>query len=109
MTALVYENLLAAIGAAPALPGARCKNRAHLFDGAEPGENPATVEQRHAQALALCSRCDAAKRCLEWFEALPARNRPVGVVAGQINRGPEARDGRPPGRSRSALADAVQP
>ncbi len=82
MTAL--HHLLEALAAAPSLPGARCRGRHHLFDEAAPNEAPEVVEQRHAQVLGLCSRCPAADRCRAWFNALPARHRPHGVVAGQL-------------------------
>jgi len=51
------DAILAAVGAAPALPGAKCKNRSSLFDPAAKGEDPETVSQRHAQALGLCEHC----------------------------------------------------
>lgn len=82
MTAL--HHLLEALAAAPSLPGARCRGRHHLFDEAAPNEASEVVEQRHAQVLGLCSRCPAADRCRAWFNALPARHRPHGVVAGQL-------------------------
>lgn len=78
------EALLAAVGAAPALPGAKCRHRSHLFDEAQPGESPEATEARHQQALGLCRVCPALASCSEWFAALPARKRPPGVVAGQI-------------------------
>jgi WhiB family redox-sensing transcriptional regulator len=99
-----FDTLLAAIAGAPALHGARCRGKSHLFDGAEPGENPATVAARHAQALGLCERCTALARCADWYGDLPKRKRPPGVVAGQVNRGPQERDGRPLGRRRKAEA-----
>jgi hypothetical protein len=99
MTALVYENLLAAIGAAPALPGARCKNRAPLYDPAAPGENFDTVSARHNGR-----RCPSLTRCQTWLLGLKPSRRPLGVVAGQVNRGPGDRERRPPGRPRKAVS-----
>jgi hypothetical protein len=78
------ESLLDAIGAAPALPGARCRRRHHLFDEAAPGEDPHPVAARHAQAIGLCSHCPAARRCAAWFDSLKPSKRPRGVVAGQV-------------------------
>ncbi len=78
------DALLAAIGAAPVIPGARCRGRHHLFDEAMPGEDPDTVAARHAQALGLCSHCPALDRCADWFDSLPKRKRPLGVCAGQV-------------------------
>jgi WhiB family redox-sensing transcriptional regulator len=78
------DTLLAELAGAPALPGARCRGRHHLFDSAARGENPDTVAARHAQALGLCSRCPALPRCQDWYDALPPRRRPVGVVSGEV-------------------------
>jgi hypothetical protein len=79
------DALLDAIGATPALPGARCRGRHHLFDAAGSGEDPATVTARHNQALGLCEHCPARDRCETWFDGLKPSNRPPGVVAGRIN------------------------
>jgi hypothetical protein len=92
--------LLAAVRAAPALPGARCRGRHHLFDEAAPGEDEDTVDQRHAQALQLCAACPALTRCADWFDSLPRSQRPTGVVAGRLNI---ARPRRKP-RQRKATA-----
>jgi hypothetical protein len=78
------DNLLDAVGAAPCLPGARCRGRHHLFDPAAAGEFPETVAQRHAQALGLCSHCPSLDRCRSWLDGLPRRHRPFGVVAGIV-------------------------
>ena len=79
-------DLFGALGVIPALPGARCRGRHHLFDEPRPGEDEHAAQERHAQALGLCARCPAAERCREWFESLPPRNRPRGVVAGTVNQ-----------------------
>jgi hypothetical protein len=78
------DTLLAELAAAPSLPGARCRGRHHLFDSAAPGEDPDTIAARHAQALGLCSRCPSLRRCEDWFDALPLKRRPLGVVAGRV-------------------------
>lgn len=80
------EVLLAALAGAPALPGARCRGKHHLFDPTAPGENSDVAAQRHAQALGLCSNCPALTRCEDWHDALPRTKRPDGVVAGRVNR-----------------------
>jgi Transcription factor WhiB len=96
-------NLFDAIGLAPSLPGARCRGKHRLFDEAAPGEDPATVAARHAQAIGLCSHCPSLTRCQTWFLGLNPSKRPLGVIAGQINRErPEERERRPPGRPRKA-------
>lgn len=76
-------GLLTALAGAPALPGARCRGRAHLFDPVEFAESPIVLQQRHAQALALCERCPALNRCRAWVDSLPPGKRPRGVVAGR--------------------------
>ena len=78
---------------APALPGARCRGRAHMFDDAAPDENPDTTAARHAQALGLClNSCPSLSRCEAWYLGLPARKRPPGVCAGRVNQpGPGGR------------------
>lgn len=88
------DALLDAIGAAPVLPGARCRRRHHLFDAAAPNEDPEVVSARHAQAFGLCSHCPALDRCAEWFDGLRPSKRPHGVVAGQV------RQPKPAGRPR---------
>lgn len=79
-------DLLLALAGAPALPGARCRGKAHLFDEAAHGEAAETVEQRHAQALALCRSCTALASCSSWFESLPRTKQPTGVIAGKLHR-----------------------
>jgi len=82
----MIDDILAAVGAAPALPGAKCRNRYALFDPAAKGEDPETVSQRHALAVELCSYCPALTRCRDWLNGLPERQRPVGVIAGEIRQ-----------------------
>lgn len=79
------ETLLLAIAGAPALPGAKCRGRHHLFDDADQGEPPEVVAQRHQQALGLCKICPALASCAMWFDTLPASKRPPGVVAGRVH------------------------
>lgn len=81
----MLDSLLSALGGAPALPGARCRHRSHLFDERGGDEPEDVAEQRHQQALGLCKVCPALAGCSEWFDALPARKRPTGVVAGIVN------------------------
>ncbi|MDQ1304720.1 MAG: WhiB family transcriptional regulator, redox-sensing transcriptional regulator [Actinomycetota bacterium] len=80
MTAI--GSLFAAIGT-PALPGARCRGRSHLFDDAAQGEPADTVEARHRQAIGLCQRCPALEQCGSWLDSLKPSQRPAGVVAGR--------------------------
>lgn len=70
------RNLFEALAAAPSLPGARCRNRSHPFDPPGLGEDESVVEQRHAQALSLCSLCPSLDRCREWVDSLPLESGP---------------------------------
>ncbi len=92
MSADQLAAILAAVGAAPALPGARCRGRHHLFDEATPDEDPDTVAYRHDHALRLCRSCTALASCEQWFESLPRSQRPSGVIAGQVR---QPKPGRP--------------
>ncbi|ORV21339.1 hypothetical protein AWB98_27850 [Mycolicibacterium conceptionense] len=93
MSADQLTALLAAVGAAPALPGARCRGRHHLFDEQGMHEAPETADERHQQALGLCRLCPALASCTEWFNTLKPSRRPPGVVAGRITQPKPA--GRP--------------
>jgi len=90
------DDLFAALLGAPALPGARCRGRHHLFDAPSEleRESPATTSTRHAQALQLCQHCTALPSCAEWFDNLKPSKRPTGVVAGRIHPKPVGRPHR---------------
>jgi WhiB family redox-sensing transcriptional regulator len=79
-----FADLAATLWGAPALPGARCRGRSHLFDPAVADEKSTTVAARHAQALGLCQHCPALDACQAWVHALPLKQRPLGVVAGAV-------------------------
>jgi hypothetical protein len=82
------DAILEAVGAAPCLPGAKCRGRSSLFDAAADREPAEVVEARHALALDLCIyACPAIDKCQEWYESLPPRRRPAGVVAGEVRQG----------------------
>jgi hypothetical protein len=72
---------LVAISAAPALPGALCRNRSRIFD--EQPHDPNGERNEH-RALYLCSRCPALNDCRCWLATLPPSARPFGVVAGVV-------------------------
>lgn len=86
MTALMYDNLLNALRGAPALPGARCRGKPHLFDPPAPREHPETTAQRHNQALGLCALCPSLGACQDWVNGLPRGRRPLGITAGLIRK-----------------------
>lgn len=81
-----FESLIASLAGAPALVGARCRGRGHLFDVAERGEDPEVVAARHNQAVGLCQHCPALDRCRAWVNGLPRTKRPEGVVAGRLTQ-----------------------
>lgn len=83
MTSL--DSMLGAILGAPALPGAKCRGRHHLFDDRHPDETPDTREQRHNAALTLCRNCPALNPCAAWFDRLRPSQRPEGVIAGRVH------------------------
>lgn len=87
------ESLFAALLGAPALPGAKCRGRSHLFDEAGADEDASTTEFRHQHAVTLCRSCAALASCQVWFDNLPRSKRPPGVVAGRVHG--SSRAGRP--------------
>ena len=91
---MIGTNLLDALSADPSLPGAVCAGRWELFDAPEPGSDPDDAAFAERAALRLCGQCPALAGCQAWFDSLPGAQRPLGVVAGQVNRP------RPPGRPR---------
>jgi hypothetical protein len=80
------DALLVAVGAAPCLPGAKCRGRHALFDPPGISEDPDAVAARHEMALSLCEHCPALARCREWLDSLPPRRRPLGVIAGTVRQ-----------------------
>ncbi|MCB1290352.1 hypothetical protein [Mycolicibacterium sp.] len=86
------DQLLDALAAAtPKLDGARCRNLWAAFDPPESGEDPEDVRYRHRAALALCESCPALTPCGAWIASLEPRQRPLGVIAGQVNDGRRGR------------------
>jgi WhiB family transcriptional regulator, redox-sensing transcriptional regulator len=72
------ETLLGALSAAPKLPGARCKGRSEW----DSWDDPELVEY----TLHQCTRCPAIELCENYFLSLRPSQRPVGVIAGRLNR-----------------------
>ena len=85
------DAVLGALLGLPSLPGARCRGRSELFDEPAPREPARHAAERHAQARMLCAGCPALAACATWFDSLPARDRPRGVIAGR----PDSRARRP--------------
>ena len=79
-----FEELLSAMAKVPILRGARCRGRHELFDPKGCDEPDDVAQARNAQALRICQSCPALQPCSAWFESLPAKARPLGVIAGRI-------------------------
>jgi hypothetical protein len=77
MTATLAD-LVGALRSVPALPGAKCRGRAELFDGADGPDGART-----RLAAAFCARCPALTACAAWAGRQPD-NRLDGVVAGRL-------------------------
>lgn len=87
----LHENLFISLAGSVSLPGARCRNRSHLFDAAEPHEEPETVAARHGQAISLCNFCPSLQKCGDWLDSLSPSRKPSGVVAGRVINIPKPR------------------
>lgn len=77
MTAQLAD-LVGTLRTAPVLPGARCRGRSELFDGADGLDG-----DRTRLAAALCQVCPALTACSDWAEQQP-ENSLEGVIAGRL-------------------------
>ncbi|MGH3584020.1 MAG: hypothetical protein ACRDUB_20705 [Mycobacterium sp.] len=85
-------DLLGALTAAPALPGARCVGNSEVFDPAPIGTTPVAEAEHTSAAVAICSSCPALTACRAWLDGLTPPARPLGVVAGRVSTpGPRPR------------------
>lgn len=75
-------GLLAELRGAPALDGAACTGRGHLFDDRQTEETIGTWRHRASHATSICRSCPVLASCREWLESLAPDRRPHGVVAG---------------------------
>jgi hypothetical protein len=73
------DDLMAALHGIPRLSGALCRGEADLFDQYD---DLATVDT----TIAICHSCPAKADCERWLDSLRPSQRPVGVVAGRVNR-----------------------
>jgi hypothetical protein len=73
-------DLFAALRGFPALPGAACRGKHHLFDEVIGPDR----DRIQAEALRICAACEELLPCRRWLMSLPRRERPYGVVAGQV-------------------------
>jgi Transcription factor WhiB len=72
-------GIIEALAGAPNLERGLCVWNWHLFDETD---DPAAVDQ----AIGLCRQCPVLAQCAEYVASLPARKRPVGVIAGEVRR-----------------------
>ncbi|MDO0975987.1 hypothetical protein [Mycolicibacterium frederiksbergense] len=80
------DDLLDVLDLAPPLAGAGCSGRSELFDDAEEHVDYHDAAYAERAALRICSTCPVLTRCSECFDSLPLSHRPLGVIAGRINR-----------------------
>ncbi|MFP1155540.1 WhiB family transcriptional regulator [Mycobacterium sherrisii] len=92
VTTGTVDLLAAVLRGSPRLPRALCATHdPRLFDADDPADA--------AAAIAICRRCPEREPCASWCRALPARQRPHGVVGGRVypqkrGRPRENRDGQ---------------
>lgn len=91
---LDWDTMRTLLESIPALSGARCKGRSDLYERTN-GEHRMTgrlttteLENARSEALSLCETCPALHPCRAFLGALPAAQRPRGVVAGQASTRP---------------------
>lgn len=77
-----WSSLADALAGFPALPGARCRGLADVFD--EVSDPAITEYARH-----ICTGCGELQACSRWFDNLKLSKRPSGTVAGKVRRGQE--------------------
>lgn len=87
MSASQLDSLVSALGAIPPLPGALCKGQSDTWDEPAPASidpDPDDTQERLNYAVRACGCCPALSACRTWIASLPPRQRPCGVVAGQV-------------------------
>jgi hypothetical protein len=78
------DELIGSLYGIPLLHSARCKGRSDIWDSFD---DPALVEY----AIQQCQSCAAKADCERYFLSLKPRHRPVGVIAGRVNKPPPPR------------------
>jgi hypothetical protein len=74
----MYDNLLSALGGAPNLRGAACRDQSQIFDVTD---DPGLIES----SKTICrTACPALTACRRWVDSLPAGS-VNGVVAGELH------------------------
>jgi WhiB family transcriptional regulator, redox-sensing transcriptional regulator len=75
---MTLDDLLAQLRGIPKLTGCACIGLWKLFDSDAADDVAAATE--------VCKRCPALAACATWLASLPPRQRPPGVVAGQVQQ-----------------------
>ncbi len=87
--------LASMLARSPRLPDAVCVGRCELFDDRRGDEDIADADLRHRQAVQLCHACPCLDGCRDWTARLRGRQRPGGVVAGQLPKPSRPRKEKP--------------
>lgn len=97
-----FTRLAADMAHRPPLLAAACAGQWELFDeqNHDKRETATAAQQRHTHAALLCAACPELDPCRRWADGLTPRQRPPGVLAGQIPV-----PARPPGRPPSTPPD----
>jgi hypothetical protein len=94
----------------PTLTGAKCKGKHTIFDPPERGGVSRSQVMNQERALRMCRRCPCLAECRRFYDSLPARQRPTGVVAGRvIHSGPAVPASPGPERRNSMTNDETPP
>ena len=80
-----WDEFVGQLGDVPHLPDALCKGHPEPFDESEAGDDPEDTVERISFAISACRRCPAQNACRSWFDGLPPKHQPGGVVAGLFN------------------------
>lgn len=110
-----WDTMRALLAGIPVLPGAPCKGRSDLYERTI-GEHRAAgrfttteIDDARREALRLCNDgCPTLDACRAWLSALPAAQRPRGVVAGQVIMSSGLPGSLHRGQGRDAAVSAVE-
>lgn len=110
-----WDTMRALLAGIPVLPDAPCKGRSDLYERTI-GEHRAAgrfttteIDNARREALRLCNDgCPTLDACRAWLGALPAAQRPRGVVAGQVIMSSGLPGSRHRGQGRDVAVSAVE-
>jgi hypothetical protein len=75
----VVDDLYSTLLGIPPLPGAKCRGRARDFDEYD---DPNIIQS----TIDACNQCPSQPECEKYWLSLRPCQRPLGVMAGRINR-----------------------